>query len=61
MTAKQYPLHHEDASPMYVNIPIEEYKRTAKKLLDAAATIMDKDKEIESLKNAQRWRKFSEE
>ena len=59
--AKNYPLHHEDARPMYVNIPIEEYKRTAKKLLDAAATIMDKDKEIESLKNAQRWRKFSEE
>lgn len=58
--------------PMYMQIPVEEYENTAKKLLDAAAVIIEKDKEIESLKYSvatldtdiamlKRWRKFSEE
>lgn len=57
---------------MYMQIPVEEYENNAKKLLDAAAVIVEKDKEIESLKYSvatletdiamlKRWRKFSEE
>ena len=27
MNKKRYPLHHEDARPMYVSVPKEEYER----------------------------------
>lgn len=41
MTAKQYPLRHEDARPMYVSVPKEEYER-----------MQDRIRELE---DAQRW------
>lgn len=62
---KRYPLHHEDARPMYLNVPLEEYKRLNDRIADL-------EKENENLKYSvatldtdlamlKRWRKVSEE
>lgn len=51
---KHYPLHHEDAGPLYKKIAVDEYNR----LRDENADLREK---VASLEEAQRWRKFSEE
>ena len=51
---KHYPLHHEDASPMYKKIAVDEYNR----LRDDNAELREK---VATLEEAQRWRKCSEE
>lgn len=51
---KQYPLHHEDAGPLYKKIAVDEYNR----LRDENAELREK---VATLEEAQRWRKFSEE
>ena len=51
---KHYPLHHEDAGPLYKKIAVDEYNR----LRDENAELREK---VASLEEAQRWRKFSEE
>lgn len=43
----RYPLHHEDASPLYLEIPQDEYDRI--------------NSRIAELEEERRWRKFSEE
>ena len=62
---KRYPLHHEDARPMYVQIHVEEYDKLNKRIAEleneneslkySVATL---DKNLAMLK---RWRKFPEE
>lgn len=42
----RYPLHHEDAEPLYVTIPQEEYDRLCR--------------ENKELKEQTRWRNFSD-
>ena len=44
---KRYPLHHEDAEPLYKEIPQDEYDRI--------------NSRIAELEEERRWRKFSEE
>ena len=43
----RYPLHHEDAKPLYIEIPQDEYDRINSRIAD--------------LEEERRWRKFSEE
>lgn len=43
----RYPLHHEDARPLYLEIPQDEYDRI--------------NSRIAELEEERRWRKFSEE
>ena len=43
----RYPLHHEDAKPLYIEIPQDEYDRINSRIAD--------------LEEERRWRKCSEE
>ena len=51
---KRYPLHHEDARPLYMEITQEEYDRINSRIAEL-------EKENAELKEERRWRKFSEE
>lgn len=51
---KRYPLHHEDARPLYLEIPQDEYDRINSRIAEL-------EKENAELKEERRWRKFCEE
>lgn len=65
---KHYPLHHEDARPLYLEIPQDEYDRINSRIaelerMDTEHTlqIAKMNGYINHLEEQRRWRKFSEE
>jgi hypothetical protein len=64
----RYPLHHEDARPLYLEIPQDEYDRINSRIaelqrMDTEHTmqIAKMNGYIHHLEEERRWRKFSEE
>lgn len=51
---KRYPLHHEDARPLYLEIPQDEYDRINSRIAELEARNHD-------LEEGRRWRKFPDE
>lgn len=65
---KRYPLHHDDARPLYLEITQEEYDRINSRIaelerMDTEHTlqIAKMNSYIHQLEEERRWRKFSEE
>lgn len=65
---KRYPLHHEDARPLYMEIPQDEYDRINSRIaelerMDTEHTlqIAKMNGYIHHLEEERRWRKFPEE
>lgn len=65
---KHYPLHHEDAGPLYKKITADEYERLTARIaelerIDTEHTlqIAKMNGYIHHLEEERRWRKFSEE
>ena len=64
----RYPLHHEDARPLYLEIPQDEYDRINSRIAELeqintenTLQIAKMNGYIHHLEEERRWRKFSEE